>query len=567
MVPFYRRAQGQQRDQEELMRKLQAFLIALLLAGCAAQSPTSTWTSPTTAAATKPRLVVFMVVDGLPQRQVVDYRDQLAPDGLRRFLDRGAWFSDAHYGHAFTVTAAGHATMLTGAYPHRTGIIGNDWRNPVTGEVEYCTGDTRYTYIGNKTNRLDGTSPENLKVETVGDVLKRANPASKVIAISGKDRGAILPGGKTGTAYMYMAQTGEFASSTFYMPEHPGWVKAFNAAKPADKYFQVEWKALLADSAYVKSLPDNQKWYPKGGSLPKLMGEGMDKPGALFYGAVMRSPFGDALTLDFARAAIRGENLGADDAPDILSVSLSTHDYINHGYGAESRLSHDHVLQLDRLFQAFFADLDATVGKDNYVAVLTADHGFMPAPEYSQMQGHDSGRLSASQSIARMNKTLSARFGEGEWVKYISARSLVLNRQLAGERGVVVDTLANEARKAILAEPGIEAAYTRSELESGSAGGKPLFDQMARGWNREISGDVEFALKRYWMVGSSSNMTTHGSPHSYDTNVPLLFYGPAWVKPGRIDTRVEEVDIAPTLARMLGVAAPAAVEGKALPLN
>jgi predicted AlkP superfamily pyrophosphatase or phosphodiesterase len=208
---------------------------AALLAACAApDSPAS--------AAPRPKLVVFLVIDGLPQRQVLDYRDQLAPDGFARFLDRGAWFANAHYGHAFTVTAAGHATMLTGAYPHRTGIIGNDWRDPITAEPVYCTGDTSATYIGHKTNALDGTSPKNLKAETVGDVLRRVDSRSRVIGISGKDRGAILPAGKTGTAYMYMGETGQFASTTHYMAAHPAWVNSFNAAKPADRYFKAEWK-------------------------------------------------------------------------------------------------------------------------------------------------------------------------------------------------------------------------------------------------------------------------------------------------------------------------------------
>ena len=188
------------------LRRLAVVALAIVVGSCA------TPTAPPPAS--PPRLVVFMVVDGLPQRQIVDYRSQLAPDGLARFLDRGAWFSDAHYGYAFTVTAAGHASMLTGTYAYRHGIIGNDWRNPQTGEVEYCTGDTRYTYIGNSTDKLDGTSPNNLLVETVGDVLKRTDARSKVIGISGKDRGAILPAGHKGTAYMYMGETGQFSSST-----------------------------------------------------------------------------------------------------------------------------------------------------------------------------------------------------------------------------------------------------------------------------------------------------------------------------------------------------------------
>lgn len=545
------------------MKRLIICVAAALVAGCASQSATQSGG----AAPARPRLVVFMVVDGFPQRQVVDYRDQLAPDGLRRFLDRGAWFSDAHYGHAFTVTAAGHATMLTGAYPHRTGIIGNNWRDPATGELEYCTGDTAHTYIGHATKKLDGTSPKNLRVETVGDVLKAASPGSKVIGISGKDRGAILPAGHKGVAYMYQASSGGFASSTYYMKSHPGWVDAFNAKKPADAYFKAEWKPLLADAAYAKSLPDAQKWYRPGGALPKRMGEGVDKPGAAFYAQLVPSPFGDELALKFARAAIAGEGLGQDETPDILSVSLSGHDYVNHAYGAESRLSHDHVLQLDRLFQDFFRDLDATVGRDNYVAVLTADHGFMPAPEYSQSLGRTAGRQSGSQTITRMNKALEARFGAGKWVKYTSARSFVVDRKLAAQKGADVNALMEEVRRLALAEPGILAAYTRTEMERGSRKGEPHFEQMTRSFNRELSGDVEFALKPYWMMTSASSMTTHGSPHPYDTHVPILFYGPAWVKPGRVDTRVEVVDIAPTLARMLGIAAPAAAEGKALPLR
>ena len=241
------------------LRRRALVLLALALAGCAGIGSAPTATSG------KPKLVVLFVVDGLPQRQVEAYRDQLAPDGLARFLERGAAFSQAHYGYAFTVTAAGHATVLSGAYPHRSGIIGNEWLDAGTGQRVYCTGDTDASYIGNKTQPLDGTSPRNMKVETVGDVLRRADPRSKVIAISGKDRGAILPGGQRGTAYMYMDESGQFATSTWYMPQHPAWVDAFNAAKPADRFFKAEWKPLLPDAAYARSVPDSQSWFgPRG---------------------------------------------------------------------------------------------------------------------------------------------------------------------------------------------------------------------------------------------------------------------------------------------------------------
>jgi len=534
-----------------------SFIAALAVGACAA---------PATAPAPKPRLIVFLVIDGLPQRQVVDYRDQLAPDGFRRFLDRGAWFANANYQHANTQTAPGHATMLTGAAPDRTGIIANEWRDPATGEVVYNSGDTAYTYIGHKTDKLDGTSPRNLRVETVGDMLRRADPRSKVIAISGKDRGAILPGGKSGIAYMYM-DTGQFASTTFYMAAHPQWVVDFHALKPADAYFGREWAPLLDDAAYAKSLPDDQKWYPKGSKLPKKIGDGLKPNGPEFYRALMQSPFADELTLNFARAAIAGEGLGKDDVPDILSVSLSSHDYINHAYSAESKISQDHLLQVDRLFQAFFRDLDSTVGRDNYIIVLTADHGFMPAPEYSTSLGRNAGRQNGTQLLANLNAGLAKKFGDGKWAIALSAQGVVVDRKLIEQKGIDRAAFYEEARRLILAEPGIEVVYTRTELESGSRAGAPLFDAVRKTWYSERSPDLQFSLKPYWMMGSATSTTTHGSPHPYDTNVPILIYGPRWIAPGRVDAPVAVVDIAPTIAQWLGVSPPPTSEGKPLPVR
>lgn len=535
-----------------LLRAFAALCLALLLASCASVG------------VPRPRLVVLFVVDGLPQRQVTAYRDQLAPDGFARFLDRGAWFEEAHYGYAFTVTAAGHATVLTGAYPHRTGIIGNEWLDIASGKAMYCTGDTSATYLGHKTNALDGTSPRNLKVETLGDVLRRAEPRSKVVSVSGKDRGAILPAGKTGTAYMYMSDSGQFASTTYYMREHPGWVEAFNQARPADRYFKTQWQPLLPQAAYARSLPDDQPWYgPNGGHLPMALGgANEEKPGRAFYASLLPSPFADALTLDFARAAIAGEQLGADDAPDILAISLSGHDYVNHRWSAESRLSHDHFLQLDRMLQAFFADLDRTVGRDHYVAVLTADHGFMPAPEVSQARGQAAGRIGGSQLLAAVNAALEQRFQLPKLATGMSASALVLDRKAIAARGLDFDAVAAAARDALLQQPALAAAYTRRELQEGSRASAPFFEQMRRTWHPDVSGDVQYVTKPYWMFGSS--VATHGSPYEYDTHVPILVWGPPWVKAGARSERVETADIASTLAGLLRVAPPPANEGRPL---
>ena len=535
-----------------------AILVAVaVLAGCATAPP---------AAIDRPRLVVLIVADGLPQRQVTDYQDQLGRDGLNRFLQRGAWFANAHFGHAYTVTAAGHATILTGAYPHRTGIIGNEWRDPATGAMTYCAGDAAHGYLGHETPALAGTSPRNLLAQSLGDVLRQADARSRVIAVSGKDRGAILPAGRAGTAYLYMSRTGQFASTTYYMKEHPAWVRAFNDAKPADRYFGATWSPLLPEMAYARSVPDGRPWYGRGGSLPKTMGEGQEGPGPQFYGSLLASPFADALTLDFARAAIAGESLGADEATDILSVSLSGHDYVNHAWGAESRMSHDHVLQIDNLLAAFFPDLDRTVGPGNYVAVLTADHGFMPVPEYSRSQGRDAGRQDAGETLARLEAGLARRFGDGPWARAWSAHGILLERAQMAALGIDARALDDEEKRLLLAEPGVAAVFSRAELESGSTPDAPFLGAVRNGWHRERSADLQVVPRSGWMFSSYGTGTTHGSPHPYDTHVPILFYGPKWVKAGRVDAPVEVTDIAPTLAAMLGIAVPSSSEGRPLPL-
>ena len=541
------------------MRRLGALLLALALGSCAATQP------PAAVSGGKPRLVVVIVVDGLPERQVVDYRDQLSPDGFERFFTRGAWFTEAHYGYATTETAPGHATIATGAYPHRSGIVSNQWLDIATGSLMYCYADPGATYVGHKTAPGEGTSPRNLLAEGVGDVLKRIDERSKVIAISDKDRGAIGPAAKRGTAYVFREETGEFASTTYYMKEHPKWVAEFNASRPAQRYLGAEWRPLLDDGAYARSLPDERKWFEAGGKLPRKLPAAADRD---YYEAMMETPFGDDLLLAFARAAIAGEQLGRDGSPDILFIGLSTHDYINHGDGADSRLSQDHVLYLDRELQEFFNDLDVAIGREHYVAVLTADHGFAPAPEHSQSLGRDAGRINPGQMLARVNAGLVKRFGQGRWAVGFSAGAVVLNRPLAQSRKVALPALADEARNLVAAEPGIAKAYTRAEVEGPAHPGDAMLEAVRKSWYPQRSADVAFVLKPYWLLGSHAAGTTHGSPHRYDTNVPLMLYGPSWIPAvGRIDRPVEISDLAPALAKLLGIPAPAQAEGKALVLE
>jgi predicted AlkP superfamily pyrophosphatase or phosphodiesterase len=544
-------------------------LLSLALVAAALSACSTTGAPPAAAPQPAPKLLVLVVIDGLPMRQVTGYRDQLAPDGFARFLERGRWFADAHYGHGHTVTAAGHAVMLSGAYPQRSGIISNEWRDPATGAPVYNTGDADYQYIDSPTAPLSGTSPRNLKVETLGDVLRTRSPESKVIGISGKDRGAILPAGHKGTAYMYMTETGRFASSTYYMPRHPQWVTDFNAGKPADAFFKKTWTPLLPEAAYARSVPDGQSWQVASGNgnrLPAVLGDKMDAPGPRFYGNLLASPFGDELTLAFARAAVTNEKLGQRGVQDILSVSLSSHDYVNHAFGPESRLSHDHTLHLDRHLQAFFQFLDQQVGAGNYVLALTADHGFTDTPEWAATQGRDAGRFSGGPSLAAVNAALSARFGVDKLARDFSAAGLLLNDKLAAERGLKFADVQAAAREELLKLPGVAAVFTREQL-LGTDTATPYLDAMRKSFDPTRAAQLQIVLKPHWIYSYRPGGSTHGSPYDYDTHVPLMFWGPSYVGQGEVKARAEVADLAPTLAALAGLPAPAQAQGRDLRLG
>lgn len=535
-----------------------AAVAALLPAACA------TTQSPAPVTGSRPRLAVVIVVDGLPQRQAVDYRDQFAPDGFERFLTRGAWFTDANYGYATTETAPGHTTIFTGANPRRHGIIANEWMDVKSHAKVYSFGDSNQFPVRHRPLAMEGTSTKNLLVETLADAMRKADPRSKVISVSDKDRSAIPAAGKAGAAYIFHEETGEFDSTTAYMTALPKWVVDFNAAQPARKYVGAEWKPLLPDAAYSRSLPDERPWYGEGGKLPrKLPAQG----GARFNHQMMATPFGDDLTLAFARAALEGEQLGRDGSPDLLVVALSSHDYVNHAFGAESRISHDHVLYLDRALQDFLNDLDVAVGRDNYVAVITSDHGFTPAPEHSQSLGRDAGRAEPAKLGEAVNAALVKKYRRGRWVQGWSGDMIVFNRNTLQGRDAPIAEVMKEAKAALLAQPGVADAFTRAEIEDPKVPGTPLLDAVRKSWHPDRSGDIYVVPKPYWLVTGPGKGTTHGSPHPYDTNVPLLWYGPSWIAPGRIDRPVDMIDVAPTLARILGVPAPSGSEGKPLPLE
>ena len=517
----------------------------------------------------QPKLVVVLVVDGLPNEQLQRYRDQFGQGGLRRLLDQGASFSNAHQAHGVTVTAVGHAAILSGAYPYQHGIIGNNLIDPVTKQSVYCTEDTAFTYIGEDTRPSDGTSPNRLRVDTLGDQLRYATGnRAKVVTVSGKDRGAILLAGKSGTPYMYMDKTGNFASTTFYMQQHPQWVQQYQASKPQDRYYGKTWKPLLADAAYANDAPD--ALYPATPSSPNRFPfafySDSGATDADYYNRLKASPFLDELTLDFARAAVDGEQLGNNPAgvPDLLGVSLSAHDYVNHAYGPESKMSHDHLQRLDRMLANFMSYLDRKVGAGKVLVVFTADHGFPNTPEFMKTAHQDAGRVDGVKLTAALNAALAAKYGNGKLVIAQSVPNLQLDYAAIDKLGLAHADVENTAAQFLRTQEGVAEVYTRSQFEAGLTGSTRLGELMRRAWNRDLSGDLLVVTKPYWFFGSSSSGTSHGSPYAYDTNVPLVLSGPAWIKPGHYGQYAETVDIAPTLAHLLHIRPPAAAEGRVL---
>ena len=522
------------------------------------------------AAPAQPKLVVVLVVDGLPQEQVLRYRDQFGQGGFRRLLEQGAWFGNAHQAHGVTVTAIGHAAILTGAYPYQHGIIGNNWLDPVTRESVYCTGDAASSYLGEETMKGDGTSPANLKVDTVGDSLRYATGnKSKVLTVSGKDRGAILLAGKTGTAYMFMDKTGNFASSSYYMQSHPQWVQAYNAARPQDRYYGKSWKPMLADSAYAG---DNQDYSANAkakqpAAWPLAWTSESGKPDKDYFDRVKLGPAVDELTLDFARAAIENEALGKNPAgvPDLLGVSLSGHDYVNHRFGPESSFSHDHLQRLDRMLAGFFGYLDQRIGMDKVVVVLTSDHGFPNTPEFNKARQIDAGRIDTKKLLEGLNASLEAKFGVAKLVLKSMLPNLAFDDAAIDKAKLDRRELERAASRYLLAQDGVAEVFTRSQFEGNGMSDTRLSLLMRRAYNHKLSGDLMVAVKPYWYFGyGTAAGTSHGAPYAYDTNVPLMIMNKGLVKPGAYAQYTEIVDLAPTLANLLRVRPPAAAEGRVL---
>jgi len=486
-----------------------------------------------------PRLVLLVAVDQMRY----DYLPRFASafsGGFRRLMREGAVFTNAHLDHYPSVTAVGHSSMLTGARPAISGIIGNDWYDRGLKRTITSVEDSGTRLLG--AADASGSSPHRLRVSTIGDELKMAHPGSRVIGISHKDRSAILMAGRMADlALWWDTKTGAFVSSTWYAPELPKWAADFNAEKPADAWLGREWRALGEGGALLGRLPET--------------------PGPAYYDSLYGSAFGNELLVSLAERALEGEKLGRRDATDILALSFSCNDAVGHDKGPHSAEVRDITVRTDLALDRLLAAIDRRVGLARTIVILTADHGVAPVPEQMTAWKMPGGRFSRPDLEKGVAGALEKALGPGPWLEGRAGSALYLNQALIAERGL--DPAAVERRVAA----GIEAvapvwrAYTRSQLLEGRVPPDPWSRRVLLSFHRERSGDVEVLLEPYWM--SSSSGTTHGSAFSYDTHIPLVMMGPG-IRPGRYDGAVVLNDLAPTLATRLGIETPSGASGRAL---
>ncbi|MBN4055503.1 alkaline phosphatase family protein [bacterium AH-315-K03] len=520
----------------------------------------------------KPKLVLQITVDqfrgDLPQR----YKDRLGKAGLRYLLEKGTHYSNAHYTHANTETAVGHATLFTGADPSRHGLVGNYWMDLASGELVYNTEDSRHHLIGKDPKPHQGTSPRNLLSSTIGDELVLASAGkSRVFSVSVKDRGAIIPGGHAGKAFWYSKRSGQFVTSTYYYDQYPKWVEQWNQKKYADQYKGKAWELLHEPSTYLSALMDDRPFEanlkPFGRTFPHPYGE----DNKYLYLLLSLSPAGDELTLNFTKALIENEQLGKSDATDFLAVSFSSTDYIGHLFGPSSLESEDNVLRLDRSLEDLFQYIDKKIGLQNTLIILSADHGAPEAPEYMAELGMETGRFDFTyfRKKGPLNVALIKKYGRDDLIATHSHPYLYLNLKAIAEAELDVEEVERFVAAEAMKIPGIAYAQTRSQLQKGQVTHSPLQRQIERNFHPKRSGHIYLVQEQYWFLHSTDEASKmglkgiaaiHGSPWAYDTYVPIFFAGHG-IAAQTITRAVSPADIAPTVANYLNIKFPSASNG------
>ncbi|WP_339877897.1 alkaline phosphatase PafA [uncultured Algoriphagus sp.] len=512
--------------------------------------------------AEKPKLVVGIIVDQMRQEYLYRFADRYSEGGFKRMMKDGFMMKNGHYNYIPTYTGPGHASVYTGTTPATHGIIGNDWYVKSTDKMIYCAEDTTVTNVGG-TAENGFISPRNLLTTTITDELRIATQKrSKVVGVAIKDRGASLPAGHLGDAYWFDSSTGEFMTSSYYYEKLPKWVSDFNAKKGADKYLSETWNTLYPIETYKASMVDD--------NLFEGLFEGKETPTFPYdlselrktngqFGLLASTPFGNSITLDFALAALEGEKMGMGDETDFLALSFSSTDYVGHRFGPQSKEIEDTYLRLDQDIEKLLDYLDDTYGKDQYVVFLSADHAVAEVATHMISENVPGGNLRTSAVGAELLTFIASKYGEGEWIKNSSNGQLFLNHELIEDKKINQELFENEIAQFLLRFDGIKEVYTGTAMRTREfTEGRAMRLQM--GYNHKASGDILMILEPGWLTGGATG-TSHGTGFTYDTNVPILFYG--WNVPAGESSRYATItDIAPTLSMMLNIKLPNGTTGQ-----
>jgi len=547
-----------------LMRFLLATLCFLLFC-CMAPAQIKTSTSTPLVTVNRPKLVVGIVIDQMRWDYLYRFYDRYAADGgFKRFLNQGFSCENTMVPYVPTITACGHTCIYTGSVPAIHGIVGNAWYDPQKMRSVYCTEDSTVSTVGAPEGAPGAMSPRNMLVTTVCDELNLAtNFRSKVIGIAIKDRGGILPAGHSAkAAYWYDSRNGNWITSTYYMKELPKWVQDINAQKLVDKYYGMGWNTLYPINSYVQSTADEKSYEAVPfGADQKGFPYDLKKFATTNYSAIANTPYGNALTIEMAKAALINEQLGADNITDMLAISFSSPDYIGHAFGPNSVEQEDDYLRLDKDLGSFFNFLDAKVGKGQYLVFLSADHAVAHAPGFMQEHNLPGGLAPSGRWITDLGKILNEKFGSSKLIIGNYNHQLYLNHPLIDSLKVDEAAIKKTIVTYLSRQPEVSQVFALDKLMEVPLPAR-IREMVANGYNQHLSGDIEVMLQSGYVEGYPTG-TTHSAWQPYDAHIPLLFYG--WhIAPGKTNRETYMTDIAPTVSALLHIQMPSGCVGKVI---